>query len=176
MATVGEKTERKAGDGAPSRPVRRVPARTLESELGFRLGRVHRALRDAWGAQLVDLGVTPPQALMLRAVCEQPGAGIRELGRRTHTDAMNAKRLADHLERTGLVESVTDPGHRQRRVLRPTDAGAVLAAEVSARAALWNQHLVRQLGPNDLQLLRLLLDRLEEAVTVSPDPGSGRSS
>lgn len=143
----------------------------LESELGFRLGRAHRALREAWGAQIVDLDVTPPQAAMLRAVCEQPGSGVRELGRLTHTDAMNAKRLVDHLERSGLVGSVADPRHRQRRVLRPTVAGEALAGQVSSRADAWNRRLAHQLGPDGVRALEHLLGLLEAA---AEHPGGHR--
>src|SRR5579875_1692870 len=75
----------------------------LEAGLGFRLGRAHRLLRAAWEQIIADLGLSPPQAALLRAVAQQPGCGLRELARRVQTDAMNAKRLADHLERAGAV-------------------------------------------------------------------------
>ena len=134
---------------------------SLEAGLGFRLGRAHRMMREAWADLITDLGLTPPQAAMLRAVCEWPGSGLRELGRRTHTDAMNAKRLLDHLERAELVRSVPDAGHRQRRVLHPTGTGTSTAAELARRAGAWNRHLGRRLGRGELAELQRLLTRLE---------------
>jgi DNA-binding MarR family transcriptional regulator len=107
---------------------------------------------------------------MLRAACEWPGSGVRELARRTRTDAMNAKRLADHLEQLGLLRSVTDPAHRQRRVLCATEKGVVLAREIAERAAVWNRQLTRLLGAAESAQLLDLLERLETA--LGTDPGN----
>ncbi|MHB1594969.1 MAG: MarR family winged helix-turn-helix transcriptional regulator [Streptosporangiaceae bacterium] len=145
----------------------RPAAGALESGLGFRLGRAHRILRAAWERRIADLGLTPPQAAILRAACEWRGCGLRELARRTHTDPMNAKRLADHLERDGLVRSVTDPDHRQRRVLEPTPEGLAIAAALSGRAAAWGQGLSELIGADDIAQIHALLDRLEQAVLAA---------
>ena len=145
----------------------RAAASSLESGLGFRLGRAHRMLRESWEHRIADLGLTPPQAAMLRAACEWPGCGLRELARRTPTDPMNAKRLADHLEQAGLVRSAADPDHRQRRVLEPTPQGFTIARQVTDRAATWDQRLSDLLGEQDITHLRSLLDRLEQVLRVS---------
>ena len=145
----------------------RPAAGALESGLGFRLGRAHRILREAGERRIADLGLTPPQAAMLRASCEWRGCGLRELARRTHTDPMNAKRLADHLERDGLVRSVTDPDHRQRRVLEPTPEGLAIAAELTGRAAAWGQRLSDLVGADDITRIQGLLDRLEQVVIAA---------
>ena len=151
--TPGEASHRPGRPGAP-----------LESTLGFRMGRAHRSLREAWGESIADLGLSPPQAAMLRAICEEPGSGLRELARRVRTDPMNAKRLADHLEQVGLVRSMTDPSHRQRRDLAPTEAGLVLAKQVAERAARWEHRLSRLFGEAQLEQLQSLLQRLEDVL------------
>ena len=143
----------------------------LEAGLGFRLGRAHRMLRASWEETIADLGLSPPQAALLRAVAQRPGCGLRELARLMHTDAMNAKRLADHLERAGLLASSSDPGHRQRRVLRLTRPGATLARELGRRAADHQQALARLIGPAEVTRLLDLLDRLETAVASGLPPG-----
>lgn len=157
MTTPGP--AQRAGAGGPGQA-----APPLEAGLGFRLGRAHRLLRAAWEEEIADLGLSPPQAALLRAVAHQPGCGLRELGRRMNTDAMNAKRLADHLERTDLVASSPDPGHRQRRALRPTAQGAALAGELDRRAAGHQHQLARLIGPAETARLLGLLDHLERAV------------
>jgi DNA-binding MarR family transcriptional regulator len=138
---------------------------TIESGLGFRLGRAHRLLRDDWEDEIAVLCVTAVQASMLRAICENPGTGVREIARRLMTDPMNAKRVADHLERLGLAESMADASHTQRRGLVPTPKGRAVAAEISARAAAWNRRLARRMGGDDLERLRDLLTRLEDMFT-----------
>lgn len=155
-----------AGQG-PSGPPDRSP---LEAGLGFRLGRAHRLLRGAWEAEIADLGLSPPQAALLRAIARQPGCGLRELARWVHTDAMNAKRLADRLEQAGLMTSSPDPGHRQRRALRPTAEGAALAAELDRRAAVHQRRLTRLIGPAETAQLLALLDHLELAAARGLPP------
>jgi DNA-binding MarR family transcriptional regulator len=140
----------------------------LESALAFRIGRAHRALREVWEVEIADLGLTPPQARMLRAVCEWPGSGVRELARRLRADAMNAKHLGDHLEGLGLVRSECDPHHRQRRLLCPTDQGIVLAEELNRRTAAWQRRLSRLLGAAELAELHRLLDRVEQVASDLP--------
>jgi DNA-binding MarR family transcriptional regulator len=142
---------------------------TLEAEFGFRLGRVHRMMREGWADRIHDLEVSPPQAAALRAVCDAPGTGIRELGRRTHTDAMNVRRLVERLELLGLVTSTTDPDHRQRRVLHPTARGVEVAAELAARAGDWNRHLAQLLGAEASEQLLHVLTRLE-SILADPEP------
>ena len=142
----------------------------LESALGFRLGRVHRMVRDAWAEIISDLGLSPPLAAVLRAVCEWPGSGLRELARHMGTDVMNVRRLADRLADLGLVRSAADATHRQRRAVVPTDAGISLAGEIAARAAAWDRDLSELLGTADLQQLHQLLARLEEGLASRP-PG-----
>lgn len=144
-----------------------------EATLGFRLGRAHRLVRSAWEAEIADLGLSPPQALLLRAVAGRPGCGLRELARRIQTDAMNAKRLADHLDRAGLVRSQADPRHRQRRVLVPTGPGAALAGELDRRAAAYQQRLARRIGPAGMADLLALLDVVEAAAGAERAARSG---
>lgn len=151
--------KRSASPGAPG-------GAPLEAGLGFRLGSAHRLVRAAWEQVIADLGLSPPQAALLRAVAEQPGCGLRELARRIHTDAMNAKRLADHLERAGLVASSPDPGHRQRRALRPTAQGTALAGELDRRAAGQQRQLARLIGPAETAQLLDLLHRVELALAA----------
>lgn len=144
----------------PNRP----PEGRLESGLGFRMGRVYRMLRASWEEQILDLGVSPPQAALLRAVYEWPESGLRELARRARTDVMNAKRLVDRLEVLGLVQAGGDPGHRQRRLFRPTTRGVALAEEVARRAGSWNRRLSSLLGAEEMQQLHRLLGNLETAL------------
>ncbi len=171
MTTVGGGAATLAGPSPTDDP----GPLAFEASLGFRLGRAHRAVRSAWESRIADLGLSGPQAGMLRAVAERPGMGLRELARRLHTDAMNAKRLADGLERAGLIASGPDPDDRRRRVLRPTEPGRAAAAEVERRSAAWRRRLEAILGPDDAERLRELLLRIEEGVAALPAPTGGQS-
>ena len=148
----------------------------FEIGVGARLGRTHRVMRAAWEERIADLELSAPQAALLRAVEEWPGSGLRELSRRLGTDAMNAKRLADHLAARGLIRSASDPAHRQRRVLGLTARGESLAAEVSSRASRWNRELGEILGSEELDHLQELLALLESALETAGSPGASRPS
>ena len=139
---------------------------SLDAGLGFRLGRAHRLLRAEWEKEIADLGVSAAQAAMLRSICEESPTGLRQLARRMTTDPMNAKRLADHLESAGLVRSMGDPSHSQRRDLAPTQAGLAVAGQLVERAAAWNRRLSRRMGATELEQLSRLLARLEETLAV----------
>jgi DNA-binding MarR family transcriptional regulator len=89
--------------------------------------------------------------------------GLRELARRLGTDPMNAKRLADGLERDGLLVSTAHPADARIRGLSVTDAGAEAGREVARRAAAWGDALEALLGPEDTARLRAILERLEDA-------------
>lgn len=102
--------------------------------IGFLLGVAHRARRRRWESELADLGLTAPQAAVLRLVAAQPGMGVRNIARRLGTDPMNAQRIAEGLITSGLCLAGRDPLDSRRRPLSVTTEGARVAAEVSSRA------------------------------------------
>ena len=148
------------------------PARSpsIELELGFRMGQTHRVLKETWERQIADLGLSAPLAVVLRAICEQPGSGLRELARRMRTDPMNAKRLVDHLEQEGLVTSNGAASHAQRRELNPTAEGLARVAGLLERSAAFRRQLAQLLGESELEQLQRLLVRLEDVLGDSPAP------
>ncbi len=146
------------------------PHFSLEEGLGFRLGRTHRALRAAWETRIVDLGLSGPQASVLRAVAEQPGVGLRELARVLGTDPMNAKRLVDGLEQEGMLTSAVDPTDRRLRALGLTDAGLAVSLTVARRAMDWRRDLQAMLGRDDAARLWLILERIEDGIAALSRP------
>jgi len=151
---------------------------TLETGLGFTLGRVHRRLRAAWEARIADLGLTSPAASVIRAVVERPGIGVRELARTLATDPMNAKRLADGLERDGLLRSGVDPDDQRRRTLRATASGRAVHVELQRRAADWREDLDGILTPDESDRLWRTLARLEDGLArlEAPRPQTDREA
>jgi len=115
--------------------------------LGFLLGVAHRTRRRAWEAELTDLGLTAPQAALLRLVVAQPGRGVRRLASELRTDPMNVQRVAVTLIAAGLCEHRRDPDDARRRPLHPTDAGIRRSAALADRARRAEQELFGALGP-----------------------------
>ncbi|MGC9221109.1 MAG: MarR family winged helix-turn-helix transcriptional regulator [Solirubrobacteraceae bacterium] len=131
--------------------------------VGFLLGVAHRTLRRQWEARLADLGLSGPQALVLRLIMTEPGCGVRQLARRIGTDPMNAQRIVESLIQDGLCESRRDPKDARRRPLYATVRGRDLAHAVENRAELAEQHLADDLGQ---QNYRLLKNALRTLITV----------
>lgn len=162
------------GDAHASGPAAKETAPTgvpLDAQLGFCLGRAHRRVRSAWEEVLAPLGVSAPQAAVVRAVGELGAPGLRALARRLHSDPMNVRRLVEHLERAGLVHSVADPDHRQRRAVTLTPAGAALGEALAGAALAFETRLAARVEPGDLEQLLALLGRLESALEAAGAPG-----
>jgi len=121
--------------------------------VGFLLGAAHRARRRAWEADLGDLGLTAPQAALLRLIAAQPGSGVRRLARDLGTDPMNVQRIAETLIAEGLCESRLDPRDARRRPLHASEKGSRLAVEVARREHDTEKHLSVVLGADRYQAL-----------------------
>jgi len=132
------------------------------------MGQTHRVLKETWERQIADLGLSAPLASMLRAICERPGSGLRELARKMRTDPMNAKRLVDHLEHEGLVTSSGATSHAQRREVSPTSDGLARVAGLVERSVALRRQLAQLLGESEVEHLQHLLVRLEDALVDDP--------
>ncbi len=148
--------------------------------VGFLLGAAHRARRRQWEARLADLGLSAPQAAMLRLIAAEPGQGVRHLARRLGTDPMNARRISESLVAAGLCRPGHDPHDARRRPLEPTTRGRRLARSVTERAHESEQILAEALGEQTyrslIAALRALLDdetRLERRPAPPANDSAG---
>lgn len=140
--------------------------------VAFRVSRVARALRKVWSDRIEGLGVSPPQAAVLRALLHQEKIGVRALARTLATDPMNVKHLVDRLEAEGLSASDMDPGDRRTRCLHLTDRGRTLALELERLGDQHERWLGERLGPDALQALTEALTALEGAAGIADGGGS----
>jgi DNA-binding MarR family transcriptional regulator len=143
----------------------------LDDTVGFRLSRVARARRQAWSQELTHLGLTPPQAAILRGIAESSDRSLRSLARTLGTDPMSAKRCVDELESRELVRSSSLPQDRRPRVLNLTDAGRQVMTELDFLVRRQEVRLRTMLSPVDYQQLLGVLDRLEEGLHLTGSPG-----
>lgn len=147
--------------------------------LGYLLGTAHRARRRAWEAELADLGLTAPQAALLRLIAARPGSGVRRLARELGTDPMNIQRISETLITAGLCEPRRDPGDARRRPLHPTGRGRELAGVIACRAADSEQQLAAALGAPAYHALtaglHVLLDYDQDQAPDGRAPGAARA-
>lgn len=139
----------------------------LETNVGFRLSRVSRNLRHTWSSRLKTLGISPPQAAIIRGLSNYPTTSLRELARLLGADPMNVKRCLDDLESLNLVQSGTKKGDRRQRTLTLTIEGQRLAKEVARQAEVHEHWLRSAIPPNELNAFLNAIDSLEKLLGVS---------
>ena len=135
--------------------------------IGFLLGMAHRAHRRRWEAILADLGLTAPQAAVLRLVTAEPGCGVRQLARRLGTDPMNAQRIIETLVANGLCAAGRDPDDARRRPFHPTEHGRHVARQVADRARRTERASMKLLGDASY---RVVLDALRTLAEPGSEP------
>ncbi len=143
------------------------------SALGFRLARLARTLRREWSEELATLGLTPPQAAVLRGVAGTPGCSLRASARALSTDPMNTKRCTDELEGRNLLRSGRRLGDRRSRTLTLTEPGSTLASQVNLLVLRQEQRFDTALGPTRRQQIDGALRALERAMGLPDPPASG---
>ncbi len=146
----------------------------LEESVGFRLSRLARSRRSRWAGQLRSLGLTPPQAAILRGATERSNASLRALARTMGTDPMSVKRCVDALEARGLLRSAISREARRARVVRLTPAGERLMTELEEMARQQEQEIRALLSTSEYAQLLAVIDRLERGMHLSGSDDDSR--
>lgn len=129
-------------------------------ELGELLMRVARAQRRRWREALAPWDLSPHQARALRVISEHDGVRLSDLAEALRIAPRSATEVADGLQERGLVERTPDPGDRRAVLLRLTDGGRRIRAEVDRARAADNEVLFARLSPDDRAALTRLLTAL----------------
>jgi DNA-binding MarR family transcriptional regulator len=127
-----------------------------------------RTLRAGWAQQLADLGLTPPQAAVLRGVAGRPGCSLRALARVLGAEPMTVKRCVDDLEVRGLLESAHRGEDRRPRALELTPAGRALTGHLDVLVQHRDARLGAVLGPERRGRLEEALGTLEDELGLPP--------
>ncbi|SHH11268.1 MarR family winged helix-turn-helix transcriptional regulator [Geodermatophilus nigrescens] len=121
------------------------------------LMRAARTQRRRWLDALAPWDLTPHHARALRAVAGRDGTRLSDLAEALRIAPRSATEVADALQARGLVERTPDPADRRAVVLRATEEGLRVRAEVDAARAADSRELLARLSPDDrAQLARLL--------------------
>jgi DNA-binding MarR family transcriptional regulator len=124
------------------------------------LMRAARMQRGQWREVLAPWDLNPSQARALRVIVEHDGTRVSELAEALHIAPRSATEVADSLEERGLVERSPDPSDRRAVLLRPTEAGRKLRAEVEAARAAGMRAMFGRLPAEDRAELARILRRL----------------
>jgi len=126
-------------------------------ELGDLVMRMARAQRRRFREALAPWDLSPHHARALRVVSERDGMRLTDLAEALHIAPRSATEVADGLQERGLVERTPDPGDRRAVLLRVTDEGRRIRAEIDAARTADAAELFGRLSPGDrAELARLL--------------------
>src|SRR5215211_6182291 len=129
--------------------------------------RVARTQRRRFRDVLAPWDLSPHQARALFVVCQGDGVRLSDLAETLHIAPRSATEVADGLQERGLVQRAPDPGDRRAVLLRPTEEGRRVRAEVDRARIADSDELFARLSPADRRTLGRLLGTLAD----DPPPG-----
>ena len=107
------------------------PPRGGRGGSAFLLAQVGAHAASRFAERLEPLGLTPPQAGLMRQVAQTPGQSQRALAGALAVHATRLVSLVDDLESRGLVERRRDPDDRRNQRLHLTAAGHEMLGEIA---------------------------------------------
>lgn len=133
---------------------------SLLSVLVFRLNGVLVAAGDALAQ---PTGQTSARWRVLAAVEHTPMT-VAQIARAWSLARQSVQRVADLLERDGLVIYEANPGHRRASLVRLTPEGRSALGRIQTAQAEWADALGRELGLKDLTSANRILARVLDAL------------
>lgn len=158
--------ERGSGNRDAGRTCGRTGAAFLLAQLG-----AHAAGR--FGERLVAIGLSPPDAGLMRKIGSDPGISQQALAE--HLGVMPSRMVAliDNLEQKRLVERVSSPDDRRTYALRLTPRGQQILSDISRIALEHERDLCAALNEQERATLAELCARIcrQQGLTPGVHPG-----
>ena len=129
-------------------------------------------LFTAAGESLAALGnQTLARWVILDFVEERPST-VAQIARRRGIARQAVQRVADLLEREGLVVYEANPKHRRAKLLRPTARGRKVLRVISVQQKAWADALGAEIGEAKLRTMTKAIEQIRRAVTSRGLPGA----
>jgi DNA-binding MarR family transcriptional regulator len=152
----------------PVRPAR-LPAGDAFTELVFQVAWLG-GMFTAKGEALSRLaGQTLARWLILDAVEDGPST-VAQIARGRGIARQAVQRVADLLEREGLVEYAPNPGHRRAKLLHPTPAGREILRTISNAQKAWADRLGTEIGEEKLRQAAALIEEVRRVASRATAP------
>jgi DNA-binding MarR family transcriptional regulator len=118
----------------------------------------HAAARFA--ARIAELGLTPPQAGLLRVVARDPGRSQQAIATQLGIPPSRLVALVDGLEERGLLERRRNAADRRLHAVHLSDAGAAVLARIATLGRAHDDEMTAGLDAAGRADLHDLLTRL----------------
>lgn len=144
----------------------------LEHQLCFALYAASRAITRTYRDQLVGLGLTYPQYLVLTVLWESDALTLSAIGRHLRLDSGTLTPLVKRLETSGLVTRSRRSSDEREIEIALTPTGRALQSQ----AVTVRQSVVDRLAMSEKEIGRLRLELMELVKTLDADEPSAFDS
>lgn len=134
--------------------------------MAFRILRLG-GLLSAAGDELARPANQTSARWQVLAAIEQAPASVAAVARMLALARQSVQRVADVLEKEGLVAYADNPDHARAKLAHLTAAGRLALAAIQDRQRVWANGLGDELGESELRRAIPLLDRLAAALQRS---------
>ena len=131
-----------------------------EGYLAYLLRQAAAAARLATERALADLGVTPPQYMVLTMLAAYPGASGADIARLAQLTPQTVNLIIRNLERAGAITKAAHPAHGRVLQLTLTESGRTLLAASKTRASTLTPLLAEGLSAEQEAVIREWLVRV----------------
>ena len=145
----------------------RTPAGDAFSALVVRLLRLNGLLTAEGDALARPAGQTSARWQVLAMVEESP-ATVAQIARTLGLARQSVQRVADVLERAGLIAYMDNPRHRRARLVSLTPKGRAAIASIQAAQRPWANALGRAVGESELRRASKVLLRADHVHRLGP--------
>ncbi len=123
-------------------------------------------MRSVFARRVAELGLTPPQALILRLLVRP--RPMKELAAEMLFDPSYVTALVDGLEERGLAERQPDQSDRRIKLIAVTDAGRAAQRALQHRISMTLPGIGELRSEERTELARLLAKAMKSGPTVEP--------
>lgn len=143
------------------------------ARIGLLLTHLGSRAAENLAAKTRELGITPPEAGVVRVLGSRSGVNQRELAEMLGVAKSRVVSLVDSLEAAGLVNRERSTSDRRNQVLMLTEDGRALLAKLSIAAEAQDADLAQGLSAADRSHLYELLLKLDDGVGLERDVRRG---
>jgi len=130
----------------------------VQGQIGFVLRKANQRHVAIFATHIADL--TPPQFAALAKLRDVGETSQNQLGGLIAMDAATVKGVIDRLAARGLVQLAKHEVDKRRLMVKLTDEGQHLVAELLPRARMITEETLSPLSPKDAETLLQLLTKI----------------
>ncbi|MBT2489755.1 MarR family transcriptional regulator [Streptomyces sp. ISL-96] len=137
----------------------------MSPSLLYLVKRTELVVRARLEELLKPAGITALQYTTLTVLERNDGVSAAQLARDSFVTAQTMADMVRTLENRGLIRRELNPCNRRERLVLLTDAGRRLLAEYAEPARRLEEHMVRDLSPEEIAQFRDTLNRAWRALS-----------